>query len=157
MKKRVIPVMMCFFAFLLVFTGCGNDGSNVSPSPGATAPTDTSASPSPSTKGFVMGTVTAISGDTITLSVVEHTSDTATSNIEKSVTVSSNTTYAVSGSKKAATLSDIAVGDVITATLSGTAALKIIDNGPDINPDPSSYISPSPSPTETSPSPSANS
>jgi hypothetical protein len=103
-----------------------------------------------------MGTVTSISGNTITLSVVEHNGASAT-NTEKSITVDSCTSYAVSGSLKAATISDIAVGDVITSSLNGTTALKIIDNGPDINPDPSAYVSPSPSPSDAAASPSASS
>jgi hypothetical protein len=95
-----------------------------------------------------MGKVTAVASDKITLDIV-NPADT------RMISIDEYTSFAIAGSTKSAALSDIKVGDVITATLFADLALKIVDNGPDVNPDPSAYISPSPS-DSASPSPSAS-
>lgn len=165
MKRKGMALTAAVIVLALVLAGCAgntnNGGAAASPnaasSPSAAAatggaPSGASANPSPSVNtspdGFVMGKVTAISGTSITLSLVNPAGT-------KTITADTGTTYEISGSTKTAVLTDIAVGDVITATLNGTTALKIIDDGPNVNPNPSSYISPSPS-ASASPSPSAS-
>jgi hypothetical protein len=160
MKRKIIPLMICVFVLSAVLAGCaGNTNTDASASPGASAEASASAAASPAASaaaspsvsltpdGFVIGKVTDISGTTMTLATVNPDGT-------KTITVDSNTAYSVSGSTKTATAADIAVGDVISVSLSGTIAMKIIDNGPDINPDPSAYVSPSPSETAAA-SPSA--
>ncbi|SHH85289.1 hypothetical protein SAMN02745823_01198 [Sporobacter termitidis DSM 10068] len=174
MKRRGIALLIGLAVVTFALAGCaGNadNGATPSPSPSASDTTaspsteaspsaETSSSPSPEASpspspspsvsvapdGFVMGKVTTIDGNQITLSVVNPAGT-------KTITADTNTSFAVSGSTKSAALSDIAVGDVITATLNGTTALKIINDGPNIDPNPSAYISPSPSPSaDASPS-----
>lgn len=165
----MLLIGLAVLVFVLVGCAPKTEDGTVSPdttaSLGASAPADASpddeagsdgeASPSPSPSpsprlepdSFVMGRVTAINGDQITLEIVNPSGT-------KTIRVDENTDYSIAGSTKNAELADIAVGDVISATLNGDLALKIIDNGTDVNPDPSAYISPSPTDTE-SPSPSA--
>ena len=159
MYRRIAPLLLSLLALSVILAGCSgntNTGSTASPaasaaasstpaastSPAASASAAVSAPPTvaPSPDGFVMGKVTSVSGSTITLTTVNPAGT-------KTITAGAFTTYSVSGSTKTATADDIKVGDVITASLNGTTAVKIIDNGPNINPDPSAYVSPSPSPS----------
>jgi hypothetical protein len=164
MKRKGLALLIGLVVLSFALVGCaGKTDGNAAASPSAPAATDTgaaaSASPSASpsaaasadatVNGFVMGKVTAISGSQITLDVVNPAGS-------KTITVDSTLTqYAIAGSTKTAALSDIAIGDVITATLAGDTALKIINDGPNVNPDPSAYASPSPSDTAAA-SPSAS-
>jgi hypothetical protein len=124
-----------------------SDPAEISPSEDVSPSAEASPSADLKPDGFVMGKVTAITGDQITLETVNPPGT-------KTIRTDDNTGYSIAGSTKNAEFADIAVGDVITVTVNGDLALKIIDNGPNINPDPSAYISPSPSDT-ASPSPSA--
>ena len=156
MKRKIIPLLICVFVLSAALAGCAgktDDNASASPSvaPEVSEGADSSTAPSPVAPGlpndFVIGRVASIDGGTFTLTTVNPDGT-------KTITADDSTTVSVSGSTKTATLGDIAVGDVISVSLSGEKALKIIDNGPDINPDPSAYVSPSPS--ETAPSPSAS-
>ncbi len=181
MTRKVIALFICAFVFTIVLAGCvSNSNSTASPSPSTAAVTNSaspsvsassspepsvssspivSSSPSPSVSpdGFVMGKVTAVNGQIITLTVVTHAADSSAAlESVKTIMADNNTSITISGSLKSAAITDIAVGDVITSTLKGTTALRIIDDGPNVNPDPSAYmVSPSPS-ASASPSPAAS-
>lgn len=143
MKRRIIPLLLMIFLLSGVLAGCaGKTDTDASASPGTSSAASESTASSPAVSltpdSFVIGTVTAINDNTLTVATVNPDGT-------KTITVGDGTTYTISGSKKTAALSDISVGDVISVTLNGTTAIKVIDNGPDINPDPSAYVSPSPS------------
>lgn len=156
MKKRIIALTTGLLVLSVFVAGCSgktNSGANASPSdsaavsPAASAAVSAAASASPAVSvapdGFVMGKIKSITDTEIVLTLKNPDG-------EKTITTDLTTTFAKAGSVKTIARTDLAKGDVITATLKGTLALSIVDDGPNIDPNPSAYVSPSPS-AEASP------